>query len=162
VPPADRGPQPTLGDLDRLLDASRATGMPIARRDAGTPRELSATVGRTAYRIVQEALTNVHKHAADAQTDVRIHYLPDAIEVVVRNAAPMQRADPLPAGGFGLIGLRERVDLLGGRFEARPRLDGGFIVSATIPAEVAAAPAPSRAAGMEASAPAGADSEASS
>ena len=76
------------------------------------------TVERTAYRVVQEALTNVDKHAADARPSVVLRYLPDALEVTVHNGRALAPAPRLPGSGLGLIGLRERVDLLGGTFEA--------------------------------------------
>ncbi|WP_248964786.1 sensor histidine kinase [Sphaerisporangium perillae] len=179
-------PQPTLADLDRLLDQSRSLGMRVARRDEGDKRPLGSTVERTAYRVVQEALTNVHKHAGDAHIDVRVRYLPDALEVVVRNQRPVVRAqhprphgrhprvhdEPprtddhpragddhprvreehprarderpgeesgrFPSAGWGLIGLRERVELVGGHLEAGRLAGGGFHVLARIPAEACA------------------------
>jgi signal transduction histidine kinase len=126
-----QAPLPTLDDLDDLLEQSRAAGVALARHDEGEPRAYPTTVERTAYRVVQEALTNVHKHAADASTAVVVRHLPDALEVVVRNE-PGSSAS-LPGSGTGLTGLRERVDLLGGTFEAGRRLDGGFQVTARLP-----------------------------
>jgi signal transduction histidine kinase len=126
-------PQPTLADLDRLLEQSRAAGITLDRHDVGDPRDLPATVERTAYRVVQEALTNVHKHAGDASTAVEVRFLPDALEVAVRNGPSRTPAAALPGSGLGLAGLRERVELLGGSFEAGRRLDGGFAVSARLP-----------------------------
>ena len=90
-------------------------------------------VGRTLYRLVQEALTNVHKHAGDADTEIEVAMTAEAVEVEVRNARP--RAAPrhgLPSGGHGLVGLRERVTALGGGFEAGP-CEGGFKVRARLP-----------------------------
>ena len=134
-------PQPTLADLDRLAQQSRDAGMQVSVVVGGEPRRLPATVERTAYRLVQEALTNVHKHAGNAPTEVGVGYGRDCLEVAVRNAAPADGPRPgpaLPGGGHGLVGLRERVTLLGGTFEAGPRLDGGFEVRASIPAEAPA------------------------
>jgi signal transduction histidine kinase len=131
-------PQPTLADLDRLAQQSRDAGMPVTVAVEGEPRRLPATVERAAYRLVQEALTNVHKHARNASSEVAVGYGPDCLEVAVRNAAPPGGPHPglaLPGGGHGLVGLRERVTLLGGTFQAGPRLDGGFEVRASIPAE---------------------------
>ncbi|WP_090770461.1 sensor histidine kinase [Nonomuraea maritima] len=137
-------PPPTLGDLDRLLDQSRALGITVTRHDEGEPRPVEPTVERTAYRVVQEALTNVHKHAGDAGTRVRIHYGTDALEVEVRNDAPAPSgaADTppraprggVPGAGWGLVGLRERVELLGGTLRTSAQDGGGFLVSARIPA----------------------------
>jgi signal transduction histidine kinase len=134
-PDAALQPQPMLADLDPLIDQSRAVGIQVGRRDEGEVRSLPAAVQRAAYRVVQEALTNVHKHAADAATDIVLRYLPGAFEVTVRNAAPARLPAPLPGSGLGLAGLRERVELLGGEFDARRRIDGGFLVLARLPTE---------------------------
>ena len=134
-------PQPTLADLDRLVQQSRDTGMAVSVAVDGTRRQLPATVERTAYRLVQEALTNVHRHAANAATEVGVRYGREELEVAVRNARPANGPHPglaLAGGGHGLVGLRERVTLLGGTFQAGPRLDGGFEVRASIPCEVPA------------------------
>jgi signal transduction histidine kinase len=131
-------PQPTLADLDRLAQQSRDAGMEVLVAVEGERRRLPAMVERTAYRLVQEALTNVHKHATDATTEVDVRYRRDRLEVTVRNARPVNGPHPglaAAGGGHGLLGLRERVALLGGSFRAGPRLDGGFEVSASIPAE---------------------------
>ncbi|MEU1725770.1 histidine kinase [Nonomuraea sp. NPDC005692] len=129
-----RGPQPTLADLDRLLDQSRALGIVVNRHDEGRPRPLPPTAERTAYRVVQEALTNVHKHAGDAETDVFVRYRPAELEVLVRNRSSAVADGDLPGSGWGLVGLRERVELAGGRLEAGPWDEGGFQVLAGIPA----------------------------
>ncbi|MEU7919967.1 sensor histidine kinase [Micromonospora zamorensis] len=124
-------PERGIDALDELIGESRAAGLRVSRRDEGVPTALPATLGRTAYRVVREALTNVRKHAADAETVVGLHYLPDGLEVMVRNG-PSEGGAALPGAGQGLLGLRERVELLGGRLEARP-VDGGFLVWALIP-----------------------------
>jgi signal transduction histidine kinase len=134
-------PQPTLADLDRLLDRSRTAGIPIDRHDEGRPRPLPATTQRTAYRVIQEALTNVGKHAGSADTSVTLRYRSQAVEVTVRNTAPPRPADrTAPGSGLGLAGLRERVALLGGRFTADHDHDGGFTVHATLPAPTGTEP----------------------
>ncbi|MGW5154302.1 sensor histidine kinase [Nonomuraea wenchangensis] len=127
-------PPPTFADLDRLLDQSRALGVEVVRHDEGEAREVEPAVGRTAYRVVQEALTNVHRHAAGARTDVRVRYRPEALEVEVRNHAPGSPPAGLPGAGWGLVGLRERVELLGGTLRTSAQDDGGFLVAARIPA----------------------------
>ncbi|MER7365196.1 sensor histidine kinase [Nonomuraea wenchangensis] len=127
-------PPPTFADLDRLLDQSRALGVEVVRHDEGEAREVEPAVARTAYRVVQEALTNVHRHAADARTDVRVRYRPEALEVEVRNRAPVSPPAGLPGAGWGLVGLRERVELLGGTLRTSAQDDGGFLVAARIPA----------------------------
>ncbi|SDM16623.1 sensor histidine kinase [Nonomuraea jiangxiensis] len=126
-------PPPTLDDLDRLLDQSRALGIAVTRHDEGEIRPVETTVERTAYRVVQEALTNVHKHAGDVGTDVRLRYGPDALEVEVRNDAPGAAREELPGAGWGLVGLRERVELLGGTLRTSAEDGGGFLVRARIP-----------------------------
>ena len=129
-------PQPTLADLDGLLDQSRRLGVTVTRRGDGEPRPLSAIVERTVYRIVQEALTNVHKHAADAATEVALRYRPSHLEVAVHNAAPPAApADPPPGAGLGLNGVRERIELLGGTLDAGGTPDGGFAVRASLPTD---------------------------
>ncbi|MEU8684296.1 histidine kinase [Streptomyces sp. NPDC048611] len=127
------GPQPTLVDLDGLLDQSRAAGVSVARHDEGTPQRLPTLLEHAAYRVVQEALTNVHKHAGRAHADVAVRYLESELEVVVSNTAPEAPAESLPGSGTGLIGLRERVELLDGIFAAQPCHGGGFTVSARFP-----------------------------
>ncbi|MEQ7007299.1 histidine kinase [Actinopolymorpha sp. B17G11] len=128
-------PQPTLDDLDTLLDESRSAGVPVSRRDEGAPGPVPIMVQGTAYRVVQEALTNVHKHAGGAATEVVLTYAAGGLRLVVRNDAPPPGADKaLPGGGYGLTGLRERVQLLGGYLVAGPQPDGGFAVTAELPA----------------------------
>ncbi|MGS2613958.1 sensor histidine kinase [Micromonospora sp. LZ34] len=129
----DTTPPPGLAGVDELVRESRAAGLRVHRHDEGTPRPLPATVDRTVHRVVQEALTNVRKHAADAETAVRVHHLAGGIEVSVRNG-PSTPGPALPGAALGLVGLRERVELLGGRLEAGPA-DGGFQVRALIPVE---------------------------
>ncbi|WP_431895808.1 sensor histidine kinase [Nonomuraea sp. bgisy101] len=129
-----RGPQPTLADLDELLDRSRALGITLTRHDEGEARAVGLTAERTAYRVVQEALTNVHKHAGETAADVAVRFLPSSLEVVVSNQPPVRQAVPLPESGWGLVGLRERVELVGGTLHAAPRPDGGFELRARIPA----------------------------
>jgi signal transduction histidine kinase len=125
-------PPPTLADLDALLDETRAAGITVVRRDCGAPRVLPRAVERTTYRIVREALTNVHKHAGAATADVELRYDDETLEVSVRNG-PSGGTSLLPGSGMGLVGLRERVELLGGTFSAGPQVDGGFRVRALLP-----------------------------
>lgn len=126
------GPPPTLVDLARLLDQSRAAGIAVTRRDEGTPRQLPALVGHAAYRVVREALTNVHKHAPGARTEVLVRYHGTGLEIAIRNDAASP-PEPLPGSGMGLVALRERVELLDGEFTAGARADGGFVVRARMP-----------------------------
>ena len=134
-PPA---PPPTLDDLDRLLELSRAAGLPVRRTDRGVVRPVPATAQHAAYRVVQEALTNIHKHAAGAATEVTVRYGPGGLEVTVHNGTSAGGRAPhgLPASGLGLVGLGERLQLIGGDFGAGPGPDGGFTVTASIPTEM--------------------------
>jgi signal transduction histidine kinase len=129
------GTQPTLDELETLVDGSRAAGLPVTLDVAGDRRRLDVRVERAAYRVVQEALTNVHKHAGNAATRVELRYLPDAVRVTVQNEAPAGPSPArLPSGGHGLAGLGERIGVLGGALDTGPVPDAGFRVTATIPA----------------------------
>ncbi len=128
-----------LDGLDPLLDRSRSAGLPVRRRDEGAVRPLSSAVERTVYHVVREALTNVHKHAGAVLTDVVLRYRPSALTVTVRNAAPEGPVAPVPGSGLGLIGLRERIELLGGELDTRSHLDGGFTLVARLPVAVSGA-----------------------
>jgi signal transduction histidine kinase len=131
---APRAPQPTMEDLPALVEQSRATGMRVELTRSGDRRPLDRAAERTVYRMVQEALTNVHKHAGNAATRVDLRYGPDSLRLTVENETPAAPvAAGLPSGGNGLVGLRERFTVLGGAFEAGPRPGGGFRVSAVIP-----------------------------
>ncbi|MDF3293788.1 sensor histidine kinase [Streptomyces silvisoli] len=129
------GDGPCLAQLGVLVEHSRAAGMAVSLSEEGDRRPLSPPVEQTAYRVVQEALTNVHKHAAGATTLVRVAYRAQEIAVLVENGPPDgQPSAGLPSGGNGLVGMKERVSALGGGFVAGPRPSGGFRVSAVIPA----------------------------
>ncbi|MDG4807090.1 histidine kinase [Micromonospora sp. WMMD1120] len=129
-------PERGIEAVDELIAESRTAGLRVRRQDEGAPTAVPETLGRTAYRVVREALTNVRKHAADADTVVCLRYLPDGLEVVVRNG-PSDGGSTLPGSGQGLLGLRERVELLGGRLESTA-VDGGFLVRALLPLKGAA------------------------
>ncbi|MES9541621.1 histidine kinase [Actinomadura sp. NPDC000600] len=125
-----------LPDLSALVADSAAVGVPVELAEHGDPPSASPAVGRTAYRIVQEALTNARKHAPGAAVRVDVRYRTDGVTLTVRNAAPSREPDAELAAsgsGTGLAGLRERVELLGGTFAAGPHL-GGFRVEASLPA----------------------------
>ena len=140
-------PQPTIGDLPRLVEESRAAGMDVSFKDALQAGALSPILGRTVYRVVQEALTNVRKHApgqvvtitldGDRGGEVRV-------EVVNRpwvgqapssapGAAGTESADDHVGAGMGLVGLNERVTLVGGRLVSEPLAGGGFRLEAALP-----------------------------
>ncbi|WP_033340708.1 sensor histidine kinase [Catenuloplanes japonicus] len=136
--PARRAPMdqlPTLAEVEGLVAQSRAAGQPIelveegARPDVGAGRELAA------YRVVQEGLTNALKYAAGSRTVVRLGNRPDAVDIEVSTfGAPARPGAGVGGSGRGLAGLRERVELFGGTFHSGPRPDGGFTLTARIPA----------------------------
>jgi signal transduction histidine kinase len=132
---AARAPQPSLANLDRLLEQSRAADLDIELTIEGQPRALTDGLDLSAFRIVQEALTNVIKHARRTPTRVLIGYRPDVLQLVITND-PSPNGDDAPqiiGAGHGLIGMRERAALFGGTLHAQPTADHGFQVSATLP-----------------------------
>ncbi|MFF7240401.1 histidine kinase [Streptomyces collinus] len=133
----DEAEGPCLSELEELVGQSAAAGMVVALSVEGEVRGYAAEVEQTAYRVVQEALTNVHKHAAGAKTYVRLAHRGAEIAMQVENEPPEPgsgSAARLPSGGNGLVGMRERVLALGGVFVSGPTDAGGFRVSAVIPA----------------------------
>jgi signal transduction histidine kinase len=129
---APLGPQPGLADLSRLVDQSREAGMTVELRPLpGEP--VDPSVGRATFRIVQEALTNAAKHAPGAAVCVTVDRRPGELLVRVVSGPAAAGAES-PGGGYGLVGLAERVRTLGGRLDAGPRLDGGWAVEAVLPA----------------------------
>jgi signal transduction histidine kinase len=151
-------PQPSLDHLESLAAAAREAGLPVEVVVEGEPRPLPAGVDLSAYRIVQEALTNSLKHAGPARASIRLCYGREALEVQVSDDGPgpgatpagggaglavvtvgpggvlsVSGARPAPEGGHGLIGMRERVALFGGTLEAGPRPGGGYRVAARLP-----------------------------
>jgi len=139
-----RKPQPTLLDLTDLLDEVRELGSASARLIVSGPvAPLDQGIELTAYRIVQEALTNARRHAAGAAVDVELHYRPDVLLVRVRDSGPTAllaaRPSGTPAGlngglaGHGLAGMRERAAMAGGQLTAGPGPTGGFVVEAVLP-----------------------------
>jgi signal transduction histidine kinase len=128
-------PQPGLEDLVRLVDDSRAVGMAVElTRPSPDAPPVEPAVSRAAYRVVQESLTNAGKHAPGAPVTVTVRREPDRLVVRIVNGAATAPATPGLGGGFGLLGLQERVRTLDGRLRAEPRLDGGFLVEAVLPA----------------------------
>jgi len=127
-------PQPVISDIARLVEEERASGMRVSLDDAleGEPPDNRA---RTAYRIVQEALTNARKHASGTSVTVTLSGSPeDGLTAIVRNAAPVGAPrSTLPDSGLGLIGLDERVGLAGGHLRHGPDASGGYVVEAWIP-----------------------------
>ncbi|MFE4632181.1 sensor histidine kinase [Streptomyces sp. NPDC056773] len=154
-------PQPSLSRLSPLIDRIAFAGLPVEVRISGEPRPLPAGIDVTAYRIIQEALTNALKHGDGVKAEVTVRYADQALRVEVLNSGPSVLSEdragdreripghagkPAPAAstaarpkadgaGHGLVGLRERVAVYGGDFDARRRLGGGYRVRARLPLE---------------------------
>ncbi|WP_328607489.1 histidine kinase [Amycolatopsis sp. NBC_00345] len=146
APPADGGepgelsPQPSLSRLSPLVDRIAFAGLPVEVRISGEPRPLPSGVDLTAYRIIQEALTNALKHGDGSKAEVLVRYTDHYLRVEVLNSGPSVLSGDRPApaepqDGRGLLGLRQRVRVFGGDLDARRRLGGGFRVRARIPLE---------------------------
>ncbi len=135
-PPAvpDRRPQPGIEQLGELVDDARdASGGALRLIVEGPIRPLDPGVELTAYRIVQEALTNSRRHAPGAAVDVELRYGPDALRLRVRDNGPGAHAPAGHGGGHGLPGMRERAAMAGGALRAGPARGGGFLIEATFP-----------------------------
>jgi signal transduction histidine kinase len=133
VPTEERfAPLPGLQRLDDLAEQVRAAGLPVVLRVEGTLREIPAGVDLSAYRIVQEALTNTLNHAQASAAEVTVRRMDGVLELEVVDDG---RSHGLPEGGHGLIGMRERATLLGGEVDAGPTEGGGFRVRARLPIE---------------------------
>ncbi|MGY5044574.1 sensor histidine kinase [Streptomyces sp. 900105755] len=127
-------PQPTLDRLDTLVENTRAAGLTVTTRINGERRPMQSGVELSAYRIVQEALSNVLRHAPGATAHVEIEYIPYGLLLSVANSRPTRPAPPSPGAGHGLLGMRERATMLGGSLTAGPLADGGYRIFAEIPA----------------------------
>src|SRR5215468_9881880 len=143
VPPAllaieeEDGDGSGLSQLDSLVARARAAGLPVTVTVTGAERPLPPEVDQAAYRIVQEALTNVSRHAGHARASVHLHYTPEALSIQVDDDGngTVTSTGTRPSGpGLGLAGMRERVSALGGRIQAGPQDGGGFRVRAELPA----------------------------
>lgn len=128
----DLAPQPSLHELETLLARMREAGLPVEIRFEGPTQQIPPGIELTAYRVVQEALTNALKHARPAQVDVSFRYEGDRLDIDVWNDGVQDRAKS-NGPGHGLIGMRERVSLYGGTLDAQPEDDGTFRVLASIP-----------------------------
>ncbi|MBT2453614.1 sensor histidine kinase [Streptomyces sp. ISL-86] len=126
-------PQPTLAELDGLVDNVRGAGLEVTTEIAGIRRPLTPGVELTAYRIVQEALSNCLRHAPGSRVEVGIAYGPRELHLCIANSVPTRPAPPSHGAGHGLLGMRERAGMLGGELAAGPRPDGGYEVSAVLP-----------------------------
>jgi signal transduction histidine kinase len=127
-------PQPRLENLELLAEQVRGAGLPVDLKVEGEPVALAPGVDLSAYRIVQEALTNALKHAGPAHATVLVAYDPQALRLEISDDG---RGPNGPGGGHGLVGMRERALMLGGRIETGGRDDGGFAVRAVLPLEPA-------------------------
>ncbi|MFG3601884.1 sensor histidine kinase [Micromonospora chersina] len=131
----ERAPAPGLAQLPQLRERLAGAGLPVTVEVEGSPRPLPVAVDLAAYRVVQEALTNVLRHAGPATATIRVGYAPTEVAVEVTDTGRGAAGPAGDSGGYGLAGMRERVTALGGSFAAGPASAGGFRVSATLPVE---------------------------
>ncbi|WP_412538209.1 sensor histidine kinase [Longispora sp. K20-0274] len=131
--PADEAPQPTLDRLDELVRNVRTAGLTVNAVTHGEPRPLPPGVEVSAFRIVQEALSNAMRHAPGAPVLVAVTYHPNNLTVWVANPAPDRPGPPSRGNGHGLLGMRERTAMLGGELVVGPTPDGGYEVTAILP-----------------------------
>jgi signal transduction histidine kinase len=132
-PGAGLAPQPGIDALDALAASVRAAGLPVDLVITGDHAALPAAVDVSVYRIVQEALTNVLKHAGPARAQVAIGCADEVVSIEVTDDGTGRAADPAPPGGHGLTGMRERAAIFGGELQAGPARGGGFAVRARLP-----------------------------
>lgn len=136
---SDYVPQPDVEQIDDLVEQVRGAGLPVDFKVVGSPRQLPSGVELTAYRIVQEALTNTRKHGGpDVGVSVRLTYFDDGLGLLVEDDGRGAQREMYEDGGadgkgHGLIGMRERVGMVGGTLDAGPRPGGGFRISALLP-----------------------------
>lgn len=130
---APDAPQPKLSDLEGLLRGVRETGLDVEKTVTGAVRELPQGVELSAYRIVQEALSNTLRHAPGATARVEVAYVLGGLGLRIVNTAPRGLVKPSPGAGHGITGMRERVTMLGGELTAEPTEDGGYEITAFLP-----------------------------
>ncbi|MGW2170636.1 sensor histidine kinase [Streptomyces sp. NPDC001705] len=147
--PAPHAPQPTLDRLDALVENTRAAGLTVTTGTSGTRRPLPPGVELSAYRIVQEALSNVLRHAPGATARVHLTYLPIGLRVEVSNTRPKRAPAPSQGAGHGLLGMRERVAMLDGSLTAHALPGGGYQVAAFLPVDAAEPAVPDEPAGTD-------------
>ena len=131
--PAQLDPQPTLEAVEDLVSRVDSDNVTVELRVDGSRRQLPAAVELAAYRVIQESLTNVVKHAGRADVVVTLRYGRDCLEVEIADDGRGAAATPAAGAGLGLVGMRERVEMLNGALTAGPRPGGGFGVRATLP-----------------------------
>ncbi|MDF3300238.1 sensor histidine kinase [Streptomyces tropicalis] len=132
-PEAPRDPIPGLAQVPTLLASFERAGLAVRHARHGSAEPLAPAVDVAAYRIVQEALTNVRKHAGADHARLYLHYRPTWLTITVEDDGPAASYEPQPGTGHGLIGMRERAASVGGRLSARARPEGGFTVTAELP-----------------------------
>lgn len=122
----------TLADVSALIDAARASGLDVSSRSQGTPQPLDPSVGHTGYRIIQEGLSNAMKHAGDgARVEISHEWSADQLTLTVRSISGVETRQAV-SGGYGLLGLRERISVSGGTLKSGPTRDG-YLLQATLP-----------------------------
>jgi signal transduction histidine kinase len=126
-------PQPSLQHLDRLVEQARDAGLPVEIQVEGEATELPAGIDLTAYRLIQEALTNAIKHAQATRAEVLVRYGQDRLELVVSDNGRGITDGSTDGGGHGLVGMRERVAVYGGELEAGAKPEGGYTLRARLP-----------------------------
>jgi signal transduction histidine kinase len=131
----DRSPQPGIGQLSGLVEVLRAAGLEVDARVEGKAEPLPPALDLSAYRILQEATTNVLKHARAGRVDIRVRYSETTLALDIRDDGAGDGGDPASSSGHGLIGMRERVALFGGKLHAGRNRAGGFSVHARLPLE---------------------------
>ncbi|MBW5258471.1 histidine kinase [Streptomyces sp. NBC_01220] len=146
---APDAPQPTLAELDGLLANVGEAGLPTEKTVTGAVRELPQGVELSAYRIIQEALSNSLRHAPGATAKVEIGYVLGGLGLRVVNGPPTAPAKPSPGAGHGITGMRERVAMLNGEMTAETTAEGGYEVTAFIPVPAAPSDAPAETAGEQ-------------
>jgi signal transduction histidine kinase len=134
---SDLAPQPGLAQLDQLAATISSAGLPVQVHMSGPRRQLSPGLDLTAYRIIQEALTNTLKHTRGASAEVRVDFRDGELGVEVLDTGGRTAPIDAPSGGHGLVGMRQRVAVYKGHLEAGPRAEGGFAVRARLPLEPA-------------------------
>jgi signal transduction histidine kinase len=127
------GPQPSMRSVDVLVGTIRESGLPVELDVEGEPTELPPGIDLAAYRVIQEALTNALKYAGPARAWVTVRWKNGELELEIANDGSSEAGGD--GGGHGLVGLRERVSLVGGSIESGPRGGGGFVVKAHLPLE---------------------------
>jgi signal transduction histidine kinase len=133
--PSGMRPASGLGDIDDLVGRTRAAGLPITLERRGDLAAVPPAIGREGYRVLQEALTNVLRHANATRATVELLYRPRSIEIAVLDDGRGSSATTGDPTGHGLAGMHERADLFEGTFQAGPMREGGFAVRASLPTD---------------------------